>query len=162
MAHTTMVNGTIYEKSKGKDLVGGTVYEKDHGKTLVGGTVCEIAFNTDVFVELGTFTATLMGQYYSIGFKFDNLPFDDMSLCNALMVNGELYRVNYILGQIGSPNTGSYPCHRYEIDGFNGLNFSESIPYALQFNMDGSNVAIFRAYREGTYTVSLGISSQFS
>ena len=44
MAHTTIINGTIYEKSKGKDLAGGTVYEKDHGKTLVGGTVYEVGF----------------------------------------------------------------------------------------------------------------------
>lgn len=54
MAHTTIINGTIYEKSKGKDLAGGTVYEKDHGKTLVGGTVYEVGFapEFDGFVYL--------------------------------------------------------------------------------------------------------------
>ena len=52
MAHTTIINGTIYEKSKGKDLAGGTVYEKDHGKTLVGGTVYEVGFAKPVTITI--------------------------------------------------------------------------------------------------------------
>ena len=54
MAHTTIINGTIYEKSKGKDLAGGTVYEKDHGKTLVGGTVYEVGFAKPATITIDT------------------------------------------------------------------------------------------------------------
>ena len=75
MAHTTIINGTIYEKSKGKDLAGGTVYEKDHGKTLVGGTVYEVGFAKPMaMLAIGYFP----DNYFSI--SVDGVVYNDTIL----------------------------------------------------------------------------------
>lgn len=88
MAHTTIINGTIYEKSKGKDLAGGTVYEKDHGKTLVGGTVYEVGFVENAVITI-TGSGSINQCYIAIdGTKYYNattveVPIGTVIICNV-------------------------------------------------------------------------------
>lgn len=44
MAHKTLISGTAYSVTGGRDLIGGTGYDCKAGKTLIGGTAYEIKF----------------------------------------------------------------------------------------------------------------------
>ena len=45
MAHKTLISGTAYSVSGGRELIGGTGYGCKAGKTLIGGTAFDIAFD---------------------------------------------------------------------------------------------------------------------
>ena len=45
MAHKTLISGTAYSVSGGRDLIGGTGYGCKAGKTLIGGTAYEVKFS---------------------------------------------------------------------------------------------------------------------
>lgn len=44
MAHRTLINGTGYDISGGREMIGGTGYDCKAGKTLIGGTAFTIPF----------------------------------------------------------------------------------------------------------------------
>ena len=44
MAHKTLISGTAYSVTGGRELIGGTDYSIKKGRTLIGGTVYDITF----------------------------------------------------------------------------------------------------------------------
>lgn len=46
MAHKTLISGTAYSVTGGRELIGGTGYGCKAGKTLIGGTAYDISFDT--------------------------------------------------------------------------------------------------------------------
>lgn len=45
MAHKTLINGTGYDISGGREMIGGTGYAKKGGRTLIDGTAYEVKFS---------------------------------------------------------------------------------------------------------------------
>ena len=45
MAHKTLISGTAYSVTGGRDLIGGTGYDCKAGKTLIGGTAFAVKFS---------------------------------------------------------------------------------------------------------------------
>lgn len=56
MAHKTLISGTAYSVTGGRDLIGGTGYDCKGGKTLIGGTGYDIVLSTNGF------TVTITGN----------------------------------------------------------------------------------------------------
>lgn len=56
MAHKTLISGTAYSVTGGRELIGGTGYDCKAGKTLIGGTAYEIKFKPSEY------TITLTGS----------------------------------------------------------------------------------------------------
>lgn len=56
MAHKTLISGTAYSVTGGRELIGGTGYGCKAGKTLIGGTAYEIKFKPSEY------TITLTGS----------------------------------------------------------------------------------------------------
>lgn len=54
MAHKTLISGTAYSVTGGRELIGGTGYDCKAGKTLIGGTAFTVPFLTVPPVPLGT------------------------------------------------------------------------------------------------------------
>ena len=48
MAHKTLISGTVYSVSGGRELIGGTGYEKKKGRVLVNGTGYDIPFSSGI------------------------------------------------------------------------------------------------------------------
>lgn len=48
MAHKTMISGTAYSVTGGRDLIGGTGYDCKAGKTLIGGTAFTVPFSKGI------------------------------------------------------------------------------------------------------------------
>lgn len=44
MAHKTLISGTAYSVTGGRELIGGTGYGCKDGKTIIGGTAYEVKF----------------------------------------------------------------------------------------------------------------------
>lgn len=63
MAHRTLINGTGYDISGGREMIGGTGYAKKGGRTLVNGTEYEIGFAKPVTIEI---TATKTNNLASV------------------------------------------------------------------------------------------------
>lgn len=159
MAHKTLIGGTAYEISGGKTLVNGTAYSIKNGKTLVGGTAYEIAF--DKFFDLGTITTSQGNAFIPPGctFGISEPPFD-ISLCNALLVNGELYEVIYRYDE-----TTQLQNHEFALRGGEHNKPTESAPYSITISRvieSGNWFAWFYSYVQGTYAVKIGISDNFT
>lgn len=155
MVSKTLIGGTAYDISGGNTLVNGTSYSVKKGKTLIDETVYNIYF--DDFFDLGTVTTSKTGMFNAGPFSgVTALPFEDMSRCNCLLINGELHEVDY------STNTlDSTIYHRYASKGFMGIP-TENAPYMVQFTVTNDSVtALLMSYYEGAYDVSLGISNKF-
>lgn len=45
MAHKTLISGTAYSVTGGRELIGGTGYGCKDGKTIIGGTAYEVKFS---------------------------------------------------------------------------------------------------------------------
>lgn len=45
MAHKTLISGTAYSVTSGRELIGGTGYGCKGGKTLIGGTAFKVKFD---------------------------------------------------------------------------------------------------------------------
>ena len=54
MAHKTLISGTAYSVTGGRELIGGTGYDCKAGKTLIGGTAFTVPFSKGI--PLGTIT----------------------------------------------------------------------------------------------------------
>ena len=48
MAHKTLISGTAYSVSGGRELIGGTGYAKKKGRVLVNGTGYDIPFSSGI------------------------------------------------------------------------------------------------------------------
>lgn len=48
MAHKTLISGTAYDISGGRELIGGTGYDCKAGKTLIGGTAFTVPFSKGI------------------------------------------------------------------------------------------------------------------
>lgn len=48
MAHKTLISGTAYSVTGGRDLIGGTGYDCKAGKTLIGGTAFTVPFSKGI------------------------------------------------------------------------------------------------------------------
>lgn len=156
MVHRASIGETIYEVISGKALVGGTAHEIKCGKIRLDGVNYGISFGE--FVDLGEITTNKVGSmpWAAGGIPLTELPFEDMSLCNTLIVNGERYKVNYSFAS----NDSYSQIHYYTFEGFNGVTFSEDIPFELQINVSASSInVLLRSYIAGTYNIRLGISN---
>ena len=60
MAHKTLISGTAYSVTGGRELIGGTGYGCKAGKTLIGGTAFDVPFSKDVPLSTVTPGAILM------------------------------------------------------------------------------------------------------
>lgn len=49
MAHKTLISGTDYSVTGGRDLIGGTGYDCKAGKTLIGGTAFDVPFGSSEY-----------------------------------------------------------------------------------------------------------------
>ena len=68
MAHKTLIGGTAYKITGGRDLIDGTGYAKKSGKVLIGGTTYEIGFEPSEFtmtISGGNTTGTNYHSYVS-------------------------------------------------------------------------------------------------
>ena len=48
MAHKTLISGTAYSVTGGRELIGGTGYGCKAGKTLIGGTAFTVPFSKGI------------------------------------------------------------------------------------------------------------------
>lgn len=48
MAHKTLISGTAYSVTGGRELIGGTGYDCKAGKTLIGGTAFTVPFSKGI------------------------------------------------------------------------------------------------------------------
>ena len=48
MAHKTLISGTAYSVTGGRELIGGTGYDCKAGKTLIGGTAFDVPFSKGI------------------------------------------------------------------------------------------------------------------
>lgn len=138
MAHKTLVGGTAYEITGGKDLVSGTAYSKKKGRTLVGGTGYDINFKKPT-----VFSYT--GDYNTYGDA--NKGWIEMLTSGTLTISGDVFDV-YLLGNgsTGSKGTSAVgsasatggkggkggSCYEYFGEELNG-------EYAVTIAGDGSN-----------------------
>ena len=52
MAHKTLISGTAYSVTGGRELIGGTGYGCKAGKTIIGGTAFEVKFSEPITVTI--------------------------------------------------------------------------------------------------------------
>lgn len=63
MAHKTLISGTVYSVTGGRELIGGTGYGCKGGKTLIGGTAFKVKFDDGLtWIINKTFTVMPLSQ----------------------------------------------------------------------------------------------------
>lgn len=67
MAHKTLISGTAYSVTGGRDLIGGTGYGCKAGKTLIGGTAFDVKFPRPITVTIHGSSNIVRGTYVQIG-----------------------------------------------------------------------------------------------
>ena len=84
MAHKTLINGTAYDISGGRELVNGTGYAKKKGRVLVNGTGYDIPFSSGI--PIGTLPA---GSVVKIG--VNGKAYDFLVVNQGIPSNSSLY-----------------------------------------------------------------------
>lgn len=68
MAHKTLISGTAYSVTGGRELIGGTGYGCKAGKTLIGGTAFDVPFGqTEYVLTIRGGSAQRAGAYVTYG-----------------------------------------------------------------------------------------------
>lgn len=75
MAHKTLISGTAYSVTGGRDLIGGTGYDCKAGKTLIGGTAFAVKFSDGLTWYFNSvidakYSATYVANFVSDGVTF--------------------------------------------------------------------------------------------
>lgn len=84
MAHRTLINGTGYDMSGGRDLIGGTGYGKKKGRVLVNGTGYDVPFSSGI--PIGTLA---VGSTVKIG--VNGKSYDFLVVNQGIPSNSSLY-----------------------------------------------------------------------
>ena len=84
MAHRTLINGTGYDISGGRDLIGGTGYGKKKGRVLVNGTGYDVPFSSGI--PIGTLA---VGSVVKIG--VNGKSYDFLVVNQGIPSNSSLY-----------------------------------------------------------------------
>ena len=84
MAHKTLINGTTYDISGGRELVNGTGYTKKKGRVLVNGTGYDIPFSNGI--PIGTLP---VGSVVKIG--VNGKSYDFLVVNQGIPSNSSLY-----------------------------------------------------------------------
>lgn len=84
MAHKTLISGTAYSVSGGRELIGGTGYAKKKGRVLVNGTGYDIPFSSGI--PIGTIP---VGSVVKIG--VNGKSYDFLVVNQGIPSNSSLY-----------------------------------------------------------------------
>lgn len=84
MAHKTLISGTAYSVTGGRELIGGTGYEKKKGRVLVNGTGYDIPFSRGI--PIGTLP---VGRVVKIG--VNGKSYDFLVVNQGIPSNSSLY-----------------------------------------------------------------------
>ena len=84
MAHKTLISGTAYSVTGGRDLIGGTGYAKKKGRVLVNGTGYDIPFSSGI--PIGTIP---VGSVVKIG--VNGKSYDFLVVNQGVPSNSSLY-----------------------------------------------------------------------
>jgi hypothetical protein len=84
MAHKTLISGTAYSVSGGRELIGGTGYAKKKGRVLVNGTGYDIPFSSGI--PIGTLP---VGSVVKIG--VNGKEYDFLVVNQGIPSNSSLY-----------------------------------------------------------------------
>lgn len=84
MAHKTLISGTAYSVTGGRDLIGGTGYAKKKGRVLVNGTGYDIPFSSGI--PIGTLP---VGSVVKIG--VNGKSYDFLVVNQGIPSNSSLY-----------------------------------------------------------------------
>ena len=104
MAHKTLISGTAYSVSGGRELIGGTGYGCKAGKTLIGGTVYEVkggkclVNGTSYDIKKGR--TLINGAGYDITFGPPPMPVKGDLITMNLDGTSRLYRVLSVNGNV--------------------------------------------------------------
>ena len=68
MAHKTLISGTAYSVTGGRELIGGTGYGCKAGKTIIGGTAFDVPFGqTEDVLTISGGSTSRIGAYVEYG-----------------------------------------------------------------------------------------------
>ena len=84
MAHKTLISGTAYSVTGGRELIGGTGYGCKAGKTLIGGTAFDVPFATGIPIgnlTVGSVVALNIGNFIIVHQGKPGAIYDDS--CNG-------------------------------------------------------------------------------
>ena len=84
MAHKTLISGTAYSVTGGRELIGGTGYDCKAGKTIIGGTAFTIPFSSGI--PIGTIP---VGSIVKIG--VNGKSYDFLVVNHGIPSNSSLY-----------------------------------------------------------------------
>ena len=123
MAHKTLINGTAYSVTGGRELIGGTGYDCKAGKTLIGGTAFAVKFS-DGLTWIINKSPRLMNLEQAINFTSNGRPFDYFMIF-AESRRGIMY--SYKAGDIWT----AYSNGRWTQEAFRTVTFAEMPTGAL-------------------------------
>lgn len=95
MAHKTLISGTAYSVTGGRDLIGGTGYDCKAGKTLINGTAFEVRFAELVTINISKDSSTGDSSAYIIhnGVQYSSgeieVEVGDTIICSILSHRGK-------------------------------------------------------------------------
>lgn len=150
MAHKTLISGTAYSVTGGRDLIGGTGYDCKAGKTLINGTAFEVRFAELVTINIS--------KDSSIG---DSSAY--------IIHNGVQYSSGEIEVEVGDTIICSIPSHRGKgsliIDNKTIINGASVVSYSYVVE---SNIQIYTTadiyYEDGSrrpyYDFTMKITTQ--
>ena len=84
MAHKTLISGTAYSVTGGRELIGGTGYGCKAGKTLIGGTAFDVPFVAGIPIgnlAVGSVVALNIGNFIVVHQGKPGAIYDDS--CNG-------------------------------------------------------------------------------
>lgn len=112
MAHKTLISGTAYSVTGGRELIGGTGYAKKKGRVLVNGTGYDIPFSSGI--PIGTLPVGSVVKIGVNGKEYDflvvnqgipsNSSLYDSSCDGTWLLMKDIYNI-YRFGQYSSYNT---------------------------------------------------------
>jgi hypothetical protein len=150
MAHKTLISGTAYSVTGGRDLIGGTGYDCKAGKTLINGTAFEVRFAELVTINISKDSSTGDSSAYIIH-------------------NGVQYSSGEIEVEVGDTIICSIPSHRGKgsliIDNKTIINGASVVSYSYVVE---SNIQIYTTadiyYEDGSrrpyYDFTMKITTQ--
>lgn len=150
MAHKTLISGTAYSVTGGRELIGGTGYDCKAGKTLINGTAFEVRFAELVTINISKDSSTGDSSAYIIH-------------------NGVQYSSGEIEVEVGDTIICSIPSHRGKgsliIDNKTIINGASVVSYSYVVE---SNIQIYTTadiyYEDGSrrpyYDFTMKITTQ--
>lgn len=147
MAHRTLIGGTGYDISGGRDLIGGTGYGKKKGRVLVNGTGYDVPFSSGI--PIGTLA---VGSTVKIG--VNGKSYDFLVVNQGIPSNSSLYDSScngtWLLMKdcYGTRYWDGYNVNKYESSGINSY-LNSTFLNLIDSDVKGAIKQVKIPYRKG-------------